>query len=347
MKTMRTFASVTACVFATVQALDTTPGWCVLDGTSSVNDLMDAGVYSWAASQRCTPQSIQADGPIKCEMDVASAAQSITRMISVILRSVKTCGLVSTDECGMAATKLISHLEGIAAAAGGIVQECPNPLQKQHPNWVMRDSLRQVNGGMSMADPRWPQGEHAVCVVDIKDTVNELFQATININRAKKGCDKAEHTCVYDAFSIIAAFAGMSKYVMGAVGHCSSGALPVQDFPLTCTEHISGLVRSVSGFVGDADELQAACSNRVPGPVPGYVDSGNRKTEVFVIPHAKPSSRLYQETDKVTTEEGSKLNMALVAFMPIVALASFVVGARQRQQYTSIGSREIELGDAE
>jgi len=290
---MRRVFSVAACVVASTDAIDTTTGWCVLDGASSINDMMDAGVYSWAASQRCAPQGLKANNVVKCEMDVANAAQSVTGMIDVILRAVKTCGLVNTNECGMAASKLTSHLEGIAAAAGGVVQECPNQIQKQN-RLIMRDSLRANGGGMPMNDPSWPEGEHAICVVDMKDTMNELFQVSIMINRAKKGCakDTKDKRCVYDAFSIISAFAGIGKYLMGAIGHCSSGALAVPDFPLACSEHIAGLTRAVSGFVGDTDNMVAACNGPAPEPVPGYIPDTHRKTEVILIPKAAPAQKL-------------------------------------------------------
>merc|ERR1719440_1823185 len=100
-------------------------------------------------------------------MDVASAAESTNRMVNVIMRAVDECGQSTAAPCGEAASKLTAHFAGIAAASGGVVQECKNPLQKQQ-NLVMRDSLKANGAGLPMTDPIWPHGEQATCAVDIK-----------------------------------------------------------------------------------------------------------------------------------------------------------------------------------
>merc|ERR1719443_1863343 len=108
---------------------------------------MDAGVYSWAASQRCnkTFSSGKPDGNVvKCEIDIASAAESVNRMINIIATAVDKCGSLKIEHspCGLAAGKLTAHIAGLAAASGGVVQECPNMIQKTQ-KLVMRDSLRK------------------------------------------------------------------------------------------------------------------------------------------------------------------------------------------------------------
>lgn len=319
-------------------------GWCVLNGGVAINDALDAAVYAWAASRRCAKW--KQGNIVKCEMDIASAAESTNRMVNVIINAVESCNVAKADKCGKAVGKLTAHFAGVAAASGGIVQECPNPLAKKH-NLVQRDSLRKHGAGMSLADPVWPEGEQATCVVDIKNTMRQIFAASAAITKAAKNCDDSGK-CVYDSFEILSAFAGLGKYVMGSLGHCSSAQHLLKNFPLTCSEHIAGLTRSVAGFAGDTDELIQACHHPVNGS--GFVaPSIPGPTEVIIIP--EPAPRLYaQDKEKALQTDASPANNVLLALLPITAFVSFMVGRRvsrhqdQRSYKGMLTMEEMEGG---
>lgn len=331
-----------------VASADTGPsaeaqGWCVLNGAAAINDLMDAGVYTWAASQRCSAVGLKMSGPVKCEIDVATAAESVNRMVNVILRAVEECGQVKQDACGMAAGKLTAHFSGVAAASGGVVQECPNPLQKQQ-NLVMRDHIRENGAGLPLNDPNWFEGEQATCAVDIKDSLNQVFEASIAISKAGKNCGK-DGKCAYDAIEIISAFAGLAKYLMGTIGHCTHGALPVKDFPLTCSENIAGLTRSIMGFIADTDELQQAC-----GLKPGFItpDSDGPK-EIILVPQARlynaKHSKDCEGDDCPRSTFFNGYSKVLTALFPVTAAVGFFAGLRlSRRSYLGHTQlREMEL----
>lgn len=329
---LRAVISVGACLIVTASTDAKSEGWCVLDGSEAVNEMMDAGVFGWAASQRCTAQYIKNANAVRCEMDVASAAEAVNRMVNIILRAVKTCGLVSTDPCGVAASKLTAHFEGIAASSGGVVQECRNPLQTKL-KLTMRDSLRANGAGMPLTDPHFPQGEQTICAVDLKDSMAQVFQVSVAVSKAKKNCDAKNGKCAYDAMDIISAFAGMGKYLMGAIGHCGAVNLPVKDFPLTCSEHIAGLTRGVMGFAADADDLWNACSSGSSGKSSFVPPPAPAPEEVIIVPAAAP--RLYASADKDCkgddcNHESSALNVALTALLPVAAVVGFVAGRRKR-----------------
>lgn len=352
-----------ACLLLTASAKDEhTDGWCVLDGAEAINEAMDAAVYAWAASQRCTPAALKANNVVKCEIDIATAAESVNRMINVILRSVNECGAIKSESasCGMAAGRLTAHFAGMSAASGGIVQECANDLQKKH-SFVMRDALRKNGAGLPLTDPRWPQGEQLTCAVDIKGGMNQVFQVAADIAQAQKNCDKKDHKCSYDAIEIISSLSGLGKYILGTIDHCQSGVpTAIKNFPLTCSEHIANLVREVTGFISDTDALAADCGLRKHKPAPPKAKKPPGKKIILTPVYAK-APRLYSESTYPYEESGKKdckgadclnvshlsaSNTLLIALLPISAVVGFTSGMRlyRRAGYDGYQqSRDMEL----
>jgi hypothetical protein len=335
--------ALSACLLVSTHADDSAAsdkGWCVLNGAAAINDLMDAGVYSWAASQRCNQQALKQGNVVKCEIDIASAAESLNRMVNVIAEAVKKCGKSTDDNsaCGMAAGKLTAHLAGAAAASGGVVQECPNPVQKSQ-HLVMRDSLRKHGGGMPLNDPRWPQGEQATCAIDLANTGDQIFKASQAITEAQRHCGK-DGNCAYDALDALSAFAGLGKYLMGALGHCYDG--PLKGFPLSCSEHIANLARQTTGFIADTDELVQSCRHTQTMPP---ITAPPAQLEILKVPVAAVS-KLFFNQDKGAGCSGEhchsmfdSISTTVGALLPVAGVVCFLASVKryraiqQRHQY--------------
>merc|ERR1719446_1663992 len=91
---------------------------------------MNAVIYMWTASQRCGEK----DSAAKCEVDVASAIDSVTNVAGSVVKVVQGCGVAlegTEQRCGMAVNKLTGGAAGLAAASGGIADTCPKAVQKK------------------------------------------------------------------------------------------------------------------------------------------------------------------------------------------------------------------------
>merc|ERR1719440_231460 len=245
------------------------PGACALNGAQAVSDMTDAAIFSWAASQRCTKGESYI---VKCEIDVAQAVESVTRMCNVITQTVDSCGALkgANPQCGLATGKLLSHLSGLAAAGGQLIQQCPNGIAKAE-GLVSDDALQQ--NGQSLADPAWPDGLPALCMVDVKDSIAHLFKAATAVSAAKEHCDEGGATCAYNAFGIVDALGGIARYLMGAVGHCSKpGAKLPENVPIHCAEAITNVAKQTSSFSAAAAEMSVGCAPKAapspPAPAP-------------------------------------------------------------------------------
>jgi hypothetical protein len=188
-------------------------------------------------------------------------------MVGVILRTVDECGELNTvnKECGLAAGKLSSSFAGLGAAAGAVVQQCPNDVAKAN-GYTSQDALRAA--GQSVADPQWPDGLQATCTVDVKNSIAEVFKAATAISSAKGACEDGGAKCAYHAEAIVEALAALAKYLMGSVGDCSRpGAKLPENFPIHCSEAITNLIRQSTGFSGAATEMSVKCAPK-PAPTP-------------------------------------------------------------------------------
>jgi len=218
-------------------------GKCIVDGSEAAEDLMDAGVFIWAATKRCADADKVG---LKCEIDVVSAVMSVNSMINIILRAVAKCGQLDTvnPKCGLATSDLLVNLEGIAAASGAVTQYCshtPPPAPPPPPQLPPSPSVTPAPQGSPCATvgpPRisaqksptlrrlnWEDGhEPAMCAVDVKNSMKSIFKAIMAFSTVKKDCEEGERRCAKNALKIVAALAGMGEYLAGTVGHCSHQA---------------------------------------------------------------------------------------------------------------------------
>jgi len=305
-------------VLATARAGHDT-GHCVLNGGLAMNDMADAAVFTWAATERCGKVGEE----VKCEIDAASAVESVTGMIEIILKAAKECHGLHTKHpaCGFAATSLTKSLAGLAAASGGIIQQCPNAIEKTE-GLSMRDHLTHAQ---EMSNEKWAHATGATCLLDVKDSMRQLLKAITKMIKASKDCDDDKKDCSYDILGVVAALGGMGRYLMGAVGHCSHAPLPAA-FPLACAEQIDSLVSHLTAVAAAGEEIHAKCT---PPAGPKVITE-----EVTVmVPVEAPTDRLYdaEKKDKVhatAAESASPMLITTLALLPITAVLSFVLGNR-------------------
>lgn len=301
-------------------------GHCVLNGGLAMNDMADAAVFTWAATERCGKAGEEA----KCEIDAASAVESATGMVEIILKAAKECHSLHTKNpaCGFAATSLTKSLAGLAAASGGIIQQCPNAIQ-QKEGLSMRDHLTHAQEASNRA---WAHATGTTCLLDVKDSMRQLLKAVTKMIKAGKDCDDDKKDCSYDVLGVVAALGGMGRYLMGAVGHCSHKPLPAA-FPLACAEQIDSLISHLTAVAAGGQEIHAKCT--VPaGPAKPQVINEEIEVMVPVAAGNSSTSALYdaEKKDKVHAtpfEFASPMAITMVTIaLPLTAVLSFVLGAR-------------------
>lgn len=265
-----------------------TTGVCLMDSSEAVSDAMDAAMFMWASIDRCE----KAKEEIKCSVGILSTVQSLNGMLNVILKALNKCGDFNpTDykctEAGLALTKASA---GVGATAANVAQHCEKPT---------------TNAGTasSIANGNWPQQDPAQCIVDIKDSLKNLFKAVRALLATTDKCAEGSEHCAANVMSVLAAFSGFGGYISGAVGHCS-------------------LPDSVKGSVCGQASLQL---------VQDLEKIGQAGVEAHL--HCGASAeRLYSEiqTKKLGAKTGmaSTTNLLLAAFVPVTAVASFVTGTR-------------------
>lgn len=279
---------------------------CSFNAAQSVDEMMDAAVYMWAAVERCG----KANSEIDCTVDVATTIQSLTGMGNVIVKALDDCGGIKSDKCGASAGQLTEAISGLTAAGGGVVDQC--------------SSRSRVNDH--------PGGDMIMCVVDVKDTTRSLLQMVQRSIDASKKCEgpvSAQHVlhgsvskpCGADVASIVAALAAMGQYISGSIARCSPTPLNANtEIDLDCSKQISAFVRHSSALASAATKMSYECSGT--------------------------SSRLYavqQEQEKAATRT-SPVTLALFAFLPITAVIAFAGGNRfAKAREAGEQNREVEL----
>jgi len=266
-------------------------GECAVDGAEAVSDLMDSTMFIWASIARCGHKGEQ----VKCEVNIASAIESVNSMINVILGAVNKCGNLHSahKECGMAAGRLTKSVAGLTAASGGIAQKCTN-------------GFKGTKHGLN-----WNHGAGAQCVVNLKSSAKSLFKAIKALMRVKKNCKDAEsRACASNSLQIVAAFAGLGEFLAGTIGHCTNG----NSDDVECAEQIESLVHHTAKVSENGVDLSKACEVQIAEIVPDLVE--------VQVP------RLYSEENQMEAEQSSisSPNLLLGAFLPVTAIVSFVGG---------------------
>merc|ERR1719160_316107 len=126
---------------------------------------MDASLFIWGAKQRCGHPGAET----KCEIDIASAMQSVASMTSTILKVVDRCGDDFDADCGRASTRLVKAIAGLSSAGGGIKQKC-------HKAWTQPVAGGAMVGG-NLPGTKWMHGASALCVLDVKNSAKNLLKA--------------------------------------------------------------------------------------------------------------------------------------------------------------------------
>jgi len=192
----------------------------------------NAGVYLWAAIERC-PKGAAASDDIKCEIDVASAVQSVTDMANIIAKSVDSCagGLgAGNAQCGMAAGSLISAASGLAAGAGSLT------------HWIEKGTT----GGNAVTDATTLRT--GKCIVNAKSVMSDIFQVAAAIKAAQAGCaDDGAEVCAAKTLSVVSILSGLGSAIANVVGFCT----PQDDK----TARMSG---DIMGLVGVLDKVAQA-----------------------------------------------------------------------------------------
>jgi len=297
-KTMRHLLLCTVIATAVADNAD-----CAVDGAQAMNQFSDAAIFVWAATKRCGKAT---ESKVKCEVDITSAMQSVTDMITVIVSAVGDCGAIKTDHqaCGMAVGELTSAAAGLAAASGGIADACPK-TKNNLPDGKPTGLGQATNLGL--------------CIVDAKSVVASLFSASKLLSEAGGVCQGKEFgsksSCAYKALDIVSALADMGSFLGASVNDCTS------------------LKGDGNADAGCSSNILAAISSLHAVAEAGMHIDRDCRVE---------SSRLYLADQEIAAKGTSFLNLALVACLPVAAVLSFVLGRRTRANYQLAPARELE-----
>lgn len=176
---------------------------CAVDGAEAVDELANAAVYIWAATERCAGKT---HSEVHCSVDIASAIESVNSMINIMVGAINKCGAIKTEnkECGMAAGELTDSAAGLAAASSKIVDECPNANKPAVKNSVLPEKTKLGS-----------------CVVDTTSAFKGLFYASKKLSTVNKNCKNGGNDCTQNALNIVSAFADLGAFVAGAANSCA------------------------------------------------------------------------------------------------------------------------------
>jgi len=307
---MRVAAFATLLVCAHGAAGPALTGECLVDGGAAIDDALDAAMFMWAAVDRCGKASEE----IKCSVGILSSVQSVTGMINVILKAMHKCGdFTNADaKCTVAGMRLTKASAGVGATSANVAQHCENATAQ---NFVVATT---ANAGIAsshslLTNGNWPQQDPAQCIVDMKDTLKNLFKAISALMKTNNKCQQGAEHCASNVMAVTAALSGMGGYLAGAVGHCSK---PEAVHGSVCAEGSLQLVEDLTKIGEAGVQLHEHCG--------------------------LAATRLYSEiqANKVQSKSGfSTTNVLLAAFVPVTAIASFV-GGRFLKSQDAAGARE-------
>jgi hypothetical protein len=187
---------------------------CVIDGGEAASDLMDAAIFIWGAKQRCGVDGMQ----VKCQIDVASATESVMSMTNTILKIVGRCGHHFDPDLGRAITRLIKAIAGLTAANGGIKQKCATAWKTP------------ALDGMTLPGKKWVHGGNALCVLDVKDSAKNLLKAIKYLVKIDKKCKHPDsHACAKNSMKAVGALLGLGEWLTAAVGDCHAPSQMAHD----------------------------------------------------------------------------------------------------------------------
>jgi len=203
---------------------------CALDGAKSVDNMADAAINIWAASQRCGKN----DNAVQCEVDITAAAQSVGDMANVIVAAAAECGVINTDDsaCGMVVGKFMSATAGLASSIGGIINKCPNQFKPKSGD---------------ILDKKTQLGK---CIIDSKNALKSVFNIMNGLSHLH-GDDAKK-----------AAAAGMwtdfGSYLSGSVNDCSAykGA---GNANAACASHVLDMISHLDRIAVVGTQISQTC----------------------------------------------------------------------------------------
>jgi len=312
---MRTFVFLSLLALGAADSRISQQGDCLVDGAEAVSDLMDSAMFVWASIARCG----HAGEEVKCEINIASAIQSVNSMINVILKATDKCGAIHTHhpKCGIAASLLTQEMAGLASSSGGIIQKC----------------FQAPAHGNNFAHQ-----EPAMCVVNIKNTAKSLFKTIKAFMALKDNCkEQGSRACASNALRIVGGFAGIGEFLAGALGQCSTNGFA----GTRCAQESEDVTKSLLKVAQAGVDLNRECEEKpekeapppAPAPVfPAPVTSAPVTSAQFAVLN---SGRLYSKGEGQTqTAMGSTTNLLLAAFLPVTAIVSFVGGRRYANRHS-------------
>jgi hypothetical protein len=353
-----------------------------MNGAQAISSLMDAGVYTWAASARCGEKLVPAvNEEANCAVDILSATEQIQKFVNVVLATVDACGGEKMSKCGLAGGELAEKLTALGAAGAEVVQECPSDLTglvagKFNSQDLLRDPANQVPRGPVPAppagvitDPNWNRPNELICAMDVKGGMLDLFKASVHIANAKEACDGDDsRICAYNALGIMEGLGDLGRYVQGAVGHCQQPNTQMYgNYPVHCASAATRLFAKTMGLAAAATKVAVACESHTPtpkgsplGPISVQPNFGTGNGTVpgnqFNVPQnggnvaaGVHTPRLYGKDSAgvkqdIQTEVASgSVNYVLAAALPITAVAAFFAGIKLRISRGTTMSRSLEM----
>jgi len=280
-------------------------GECSINAARTVDEMFDSAMFIWAAVERCQNKG----EVVQCEVDVASAVESVNGIANAFIESLEGCEGLYVDECGKEIGHFTEASAGAAAATGEIVNKCTDKGDK-------------VQG----EDDEF-MGKVGTCVLDISYSMRSLFNGVHRILEAKQKCKDEPEECAPEAVEIVAAFASLGEYVGGALGHCGKDGTGIGRLPnavdVECATEITGLVAKAGALAAAATGMSMSCK--------------------------ATSARLYQFGLPVHVPASvSSVTPFLVALLPIAASMSFIMGSRLAKHHRKEGQGDdIENYEAE
>jgi len=233
---MRSFVFLSFLALASADSDLEKKGKCVVDGGEAASDLLDAALFIWGAKQRCG----DVGKGVKCEIDIASAVQSISSMIGTILKAVDRCGHDFDGDCGRAATRLTKSIAEMSSANGGIKQKCA-------ANWQQPD----------LSSVSWAHGGWALCVLDIKNTAKNFLKAIKALLSIEDKCDDGRRKCASNSLKVAGALAGLGEYLAASIGDCEPPSNMAHD--AECAQESIMIVHSLMKVSEAGIEISKKC----------------------------------------------------------------------------------------
>jgi len=286
---------------------------CTLDSGDAVSSALDSVLNIWASTKRCKGP-IFTNAPVKCEQDVASSIESVTKMAGAIASMLGDCGggLDQDDvACTVSAEGLISSTAGLAAASGKIADKCFKTVPAQYDGDILDEATLLGK-----------------CVSNGAGGVNSLFKASNGIQDAKKSCETEGKKCTTSTLNVVSIIGHMGGFIGESLDDCSASYNKQTGKSMLTSSAAKNAecVGAVMDGIGDLTKFAALALNIEK-------DCG------------AASSRLYLESDgtEAKASMGNPTFLALAAMLPISAVLSFVAGSRfakNREQRRMIPTEE-------